>query len=78
MAVLNREISEAMRVSATIAIFGSLSLNGVGVVAHVGAIIADKRAPTPLELYQITSSALFFANSALTTQTASVIIKQVG
>lgn len=69
-----------MKMTVDAAIFGSLGVSGVGIVAsgvNMSAKIVEGKVPTPLELFQFSSSILFFANGIVHVQTAQNIVKSV-
>jgi hypothetical protein len=76
----NIHVGQTMRIAITTAIVGSTAINGIGLtasIAHITHKIAKGETPTALELFQITSSALFFTNTLLTVNTAAGHIKNV-
>jgi len=58
--------------------FGSLAVNGIGLVNNFASLIEKYRSEelTPLEVFQFASSCLFFTMSAFNIKTAGAIIKE--
>ena len=59
--------------------FGSLTVNGIGLVNNFASLIEKYRSDeeiTPLEVFQFASSCLFFTMSAVNVKTAGTIIKE--
>ncbi|PAV88667.1 hypothetical protein WR25_26224 isoform C [Diploscapter pachys] len=78
LAVSGAELTTMTEFTVNAAIFSSLTLGGVGIVAsghNIYEKVANGEKPTPLELFQFAASSLFFFNSALTLQTAERMIE---
>jgi hypothetical protein len=69
----------AGRIFVNILNFGSLTVNGIGLVNNFASLIEKYRSEeqiTVLEVFQFTSSCLFFTMSAFSMKTAGTIIKE--
>lgn len=80
MATQGIEVSQAIEYTVNAAIFANFAVSGIALTAsgyNIFEKVANGERPTPLELFQFSTSLLFFTNAAVNLQTAERLIQQV-
>ncbi|KAF1749007.1 hypothetical protein GCK72_025474 [Caenorhabditis remanei] len=79
MATQGIEVSQAIEYTVNAAIFANFAVSGIALTAsgyNIFEKVANGERPTPLELFQFSTSLLFFTNAAVNLQTAERLIQQ--
>ncbi|ULT84317.1 hypothetical protein L3Y34_013179 [Caenorhabditis briggsae] len=79
MATQGIEVSQAIEYTVNAAIFANFAVSGIALTAsgyNIFEKVANGERPTPLELFQFSTSLLFFTNAAVNLQTAEKLIQQ--